>query len=141
MLRNSRRKNAVLWTIQVILAQLFIFAGASKVILPVTVMQQGPVALPGAFLRIVGSLELLGGLGLVLPGIVHFHEELILLAACGLVGVMAGAAVISVESMGVAAAVLPAVVGVLAYVVLAGRGGRQFVLWGGKPGAGAQLAA
>jgi hypothetical protein len=84
-------------------------------------MQQGPVQLPGAFLRFIGVAELLGGLGLVLPGLFKMHRHLTPLAAAGLVIIMIGATVLT-ASTGIGA-LFPAFVGVLAATVCKYRGG------------------
>ena len=114
------RFNKMLWVVQGLLALLFIFAGAMKLILPIEAMA-GPVALPGPFLRFIGVAELLGGLGLVLPGALRIHTELTPIAAGGLVVIMTGATVVTVTGIGVGASMLPLVVGTLAAFVAYGR--------------------
>jgi uncharacterized membrane protein YphA (DoxX/SURF4 family) len=121
MSRNSRKANILLWSAQIVLALLFVFAGGSKLVMSVEAMQQGPVQLPGAFLRFIGVAELLGGLGLVLPGIFKVHRHLTPLAAAGLVIIMIGATVLT-ASTGIGA-MFPAFVGVLAATVCKYRGG------------------
>jgi hypothetical protein len=111
--------NVVLWIVQALLAALFVFAGGMKLIMPIEEMTK-QIAMPGAFLRFIGVAELLGGLGLVLPGVVGIRHGLTSLAAAGLVIIMIGATVISLQ-LGVAMAVLPFVVGVLAAFVAYGR--------------------
>jgi small-conductance mechanosensitive channel len=112
--------NRALWTAQGLLAALFLFAGVMKLVMPIAAMQ-GPIELPGLFLRLIGVLEILGALGLVLPGLFRRHETLTPLAACGLVGVMAGATVLTVMGMGVVPALLPFVVGLIALSIAVGR--------------------
>jgi len=114
------RRNITLWVIQGLLAALFLFAGAMKLILPIEAMA-GPVALPGIFLRFIGVVELLGAAGLVLPWLLRIRPELTPLAGAGLVVVMAGATVITVMGGSVSGAVLPFAVGVLAAAVAYGR--------------------
>lgn len=114
------KKNAALWVIQAVLAALFLFAGGMKLVLPIEAMA-GPVDLPGWFLRFIGVAEVAGGLGLVLPGIFRIHRELTPLAAIGLVIIMAGAAGITLVSGAVAAALVPATVGVLCAAVARAR--------------------
>ena len=48
------KTNAFLWVVQGLLAALFLFAGVMKLVLPLEAMQQGPVVLPGLFLRFIG---------------------------------------------------------------------------------------
>jgi hypothetical protein len=73
------------------------------------------------FLKFIGLCELLGGLGLVLPGLFHRQQYLTVLAAIGLLIIMIGAVVISVMGMGVAAGVLPLITGLLCAFVAYGR--------------------
>src|SRR5216117_1876633 len=61
-----------LWTIQVLLALLFLFAGGMKLILPIEKMT-GSIPLPGWFLRFIGVAEVLGGLGLTLPTLLRIR--------------------------------------------------------------------
>src|SRR5262244_366467 len=112
--------NVLLWIIQTLLGALFLFAGGMKLILPVDKMT-GPIPVPGLFLRFIGVCELLGGLGLILPGLVRIRTGLTPLAAAGLVIIMIGATVITVMTMSVGMALVPFVVGVLAAFVAYAR--------------------
>jgi len=114
------RFNRTLWVIQGLLALVFVFAGGSKLILPLEAMA-GPVPLPGAFLRFIGVAELLGALGLVLPGLLNIHPELTPIAASGLIVIMTGATALTAIYMSVGAALVPFVVGLLALSVAYGR--------------------
>ena len=118
---SKRKSNILLWTVQGLLASLFLFAGAMKLILPLEALQQGPVALPGLFLRFIGVCEVAGALGLLLPGILHVRQILTPLAAVGLAGVMSGATVVTIEGGQAAGAVVPFVVGLLATIIAYGR--------------------
>jgi len=84
-------------------------------------MTQGlPAALAnGGFIHFIGVCEVLGGLGLVLPGLLRIRPGLTPLAAAGLVVIMIGATVVSIPMGAVAA--LPLVVGILAAFVAYGR--------------------
>jgi len=109
-----------LWIVQGLLAALFLFAGVMKFIMPIEEMTK-EVPLPGLFLRFIGLAEVLGGLGLVLPGLLRIRPGLTPLAAAGLVIIMMGATVISLVTMGVVAAMIPFVVGLLLVFVAYGR--------------------
>ena len=109
-----------LWVLQVLLGLLFIFAGGSKLVMPIEEMTK-EVAMPGWFLRGIGVCELLGGLGLILPGLFRVRTGLTPLAAAGLVIVMIGATVVTVMTMGVGMALVPFIVGVLAAFVAYAR--------------------
>ena len=107
------RTNTLLWIVQGLLAVLFLFAGGVKLVLPVEAMQQGPVALPGPFLRFIGVCEICGALGLILPWALRIRPGLTPLAASGLVIIMIGATVVTAFGGQIAAALFPLIVGVL----------------------------
>jgi uncharacterized membrane protein YphA (DoxX/SURF4 family) len=112
----------VLWIIQVLLAGLFLFGGVMKLVVPVEELnQQMPLPLPAWFVWFTGVVEVLGGLGLLLPGLLRIRPGLTPLAAAGLVLVMIGAVVYSLAAGAGAAAVLPLVVGLFAAFVAYGR--------------------
>lgn len=118
--RAGARTNASLWTIQAVLALVFLFAGGMKLVVPIE-MLKGPVPLPGAFLRFIGVCEVSGALGLVLPGLFRIRTGLTPLAASGLVIIMIGATTVTLIGGMVAPAAIPAVVGLLAVTVGYGR--------------------
>ena len=112
--------NIVLWIIQVLLALLFLFGGGVKLILPIEEMTK-QMPLPGLFLRFIGVCEVLGGLGLILPGLLRIRPALTPLAAAGLVIIMIGAVAITLRSGPISAGVFPLVVGLLLAFVAYGR--------------------
>ena len=77
--------NIVLWIIQILLALLFLFAGGTKLVLSAEQMQSmaspNQVNLPILFIRFLGVVEVLGALGLVLPGLLRIKKGLTPLAA------------------------------------------------------------
>jgi uncharacterized membrane protein YphA (DoxX/SURF4 family) len=103
----------VLWTVQVLLALLFLFAGAMKLILPVEAMTR-QMPLPALLLRFIGVAEVMGAAGLILPGLLRVRTGLTPLAAAGLAIIMIGATALTVSAV-------PAVVGLLAGFVIWGR--------------------
>ena len=115
----------VLWILQVLLALMFLFAGGTKLVLPIeTLTSMGPpnqIQLPGLLLRFIGVCEVLGALGLVLPGLLKIKPALTWLAATGLAIIMLGAVVITIAGLGVSAAVVPFVFLVLCAFVAYGR--------------------
>jgi hypothetical protein len=111
---------SALWIVQVLLAALFLWAGGFKLVASPEQMA-GPVSLPLWFLRFIGAAELLGGLGLVLPGLLRIRPGLTPLAAAGLVLIMIGATVIGLMTGDLATAAMPLVVGLLAAFVAYGR--------------------
>ena len=108
---QSKSMRVSLWVIQSLLAALFVFAGAMKFVTPVEEMTKNS-PLPAAFLYFIGVAEVLGGFGLVLPGLFRIREGLTPLAAAGLTIIMVGAVSVSLP-LGVSAALVPFVTGVL----------------------------
>jgi uncharacterized membrane protein YphA (DoxX/SURF4 family) len=117
--------NIVLWIIQVLLALLFLFAGGTKLVLPTEVLKSmgspNQVQFPWLFIRFIGVCEVLGALGLILPGLLRIRPNLTPLAAAGLTILMIGAVVVSLMGEGVGAAVVPLITGLLAAFVAYGR--------------------
>jgi len=125
----------VLWVVQCLLALVFLSAGGSKLVLPVEAMQ-GPVELPGLFLRFIGVCEVLGGIGLIMPSLLRIRPRLTPLAACGLIVIMIGAVVITLVGGGGAQALVPLVVGLLATFVAYGRWRLAPIAESRRPGPG-----
>jgi len=112
--------NVILWIIQVLLALLFLFAGVTKLILPVEEMTK-QMAMPGMFLRFLGVAEVLGGLGLILPGLFRIKTWLTPLAAIGLMIIVIGATVLTLKMGGGAMALTPLAAAILCAFVAYGR--------------------
>lgn len=112
----------LLWIVQILLALLFIFAGVMKFVMPVAEMnRQAPVVLPGILLHFIGLCEILGGLGLILPGLFRVKTGLTPLAAAGLAIITLGATVITLKGGAVAPALFPFVTCLLSIFVAYGR--------------------
>jgi hypothetical protein len=91
-----------------------------KLVLPLEQLT-GPVSLPGPLMRFIGVAEVLGAIGLILPGLLRIRPGLTPLAAAGLVIIMIGATVITLVAGEVVAALISAVVGLLCAFVAYGR--------------------
>jgi uncharacterized membrane protein YphA (DoxX/SURF4 family) len=110
--------NIALWIIQVLLSLLFLFAGATKFVMPVEEMnRQAPIMLPGLLLHFIGACEILGGLGLILPALLRIKPGLTPLAATGLAIITLGATIITLMGGAIAPAVFPLVVCLLCVFV------------------------
>jgi uncharacterized membrane protein YphA (DoxX/SURF4 family) len=118
--RQHRTMSIVLWSIQIVLALIFLFAGSMKLVLPIEMMT-AQMPLSGLFLRFIGLCEVAGALGLILPGAMRIQRGLTPLAACGLIVIMVGAVVLTLTSVGISGAVVPLVVGLLAACIASGR--------------------
>lgn len=113
----------VLWVVQGLLAALFLFGGGMKLAMPLDelVAMSG---LPGPLLVVVSVAEVLGALGLVLPGLTRIRPGLTVLAAAGLTLIMIGATALTAAGVGgadPAGAIFPLVVGLLCAAVAYGR--------------------
>jgi len=111
---------AALWIVQGLLALLFLITGGMKLLLPLEALTQ-QMPLPGVFLRFLGVAEVLGAIGLVLPGLLRIRPALTPLAAVGLVIIMTGATVLTLTRGQVALALIPLMVGLLLTFVAYGR--------------------
>jgi hypothetical protein len=112
--------NSALWIVQGLLAGVFLFAGGIKLVQPLEKLA-GPIPLPGLFMRFIGVAEVLGALGLILPGLLRIRPGLTPLAAAGLVIVVIGATAITLAGGDVLPALIPLAVGLLAAFVVYGR--------------------
>ena len=86
--------NTVLWIVQLIMAGVFIFTGASKVLAydqlkkVVETRSKGkPIDMGRSLAAQVGLLEIVGGVGLILP-MDLFPPHLLLLSAAGCLGLL-----------------------------------------------------
>jgi uncharacterized membrane protein len=115
------KNNRALWVLQGLLALLFLFAGVVKLVMPAAQLASLAPMLSAAFLRFVGICEVLGGLGLILPGLLRMKPGLTPLAAACLVGIMIGATVVTLMTNPAPLALFPAIVGLLLIVIAFGR--------------------
>ena len=112
--------NVALWIAQVLLAVIFLFAGGMKLVMPVEELT-AQMPMPGLLVRFIGIVEVLGGLGVILPWLTGIRPSLTPLAAAGLVIVMIGATVVTLMIADMAMALIPIVVGLVAAFVAYGR--------------------
>ena len=117
-------RNRALWIVQGVLAAIFLFAGAMKLITPVEVMA-AMSPFPGEFIRFIGVCEVLGAVGLIVPLATRILPGLTALAAAGLVIIMAGATVSTLAIGGGVMAAPTLVFGLLAACVAVGRRPQQ----------------
>jgi DoxX-like protein len=116
---RSNRTNLWLWIVQVLLALLFLFTGGSKLAMPTAVLA-AQSHLPGTFMKFIGICEILGALGLILPGLLHVRPQLTPLAAVCLIVIMIGA-IVSTAILLPVALPMPVIVFLLTAFVAYGR--------------------
>ena len=87
--------NKLLWTLQVVLGIYFVAIGIMHLIVPEGLPDQMAwmYELSDPLHLVSGTAEILGGLGLILPGLTRVRPELTVWAAVGLALVMFGAIV------------------------------------------------
>jgi uncharacterized membrane protein YphA (DoxX/SURF4 family) len=118
--------NIALWVVAGLLALVFLGAGFAKLTQPKEKLQANPNMAwtedfsPG-MIKTIGALEVLGGLGLILPELTGIAPVLTPLAAVGLVLVMLGAAVTHARRKETQTIVVNVVLGALAVFVAVGR--------------------
>ncbi|HEY1298057.1 MAG TPA: DoxX family protein [Chloroflexota bacterium] len=118
----SRKLSATLWTLQSLLAVIFLFSGAMKLLAPAEMMEaQSP--LPLFLVRFIGTCEVAGALGMLLPGLLRIRPSLTPLAATGLLVLMIGATVLTpiMISPDPVMTLIPATVGAMAAFVAYAR--------------------
>jgi uncharacterized membrane protein len=119
--RNVFTANAVLWILQVILALFFgLASGAPKLLLPAEALPM-PIPLPQTFLWFIGTCEVLGALGLILPGLTHVQTRLTPIVAALLALLTICAATYQLFAAQPANAVFALAVGALAACIAYGR--------------------
>lgn len=106
---------AVTWTVRGLLAAGVLFAGAGKLFASNDALDDTWFA--PLFLRFIGSCEILGAFGLILPGLFRTARWLTPLAALGLVVIMTGATATELSMQHWATAASPFVLGLLAAFV------------------------
>jgi len=113
--------NGLLWILQVLLALFFgLASGAPKLILPAEAVPM-PIPLSQGFLWFIGTCEVLGALGLILPGLTHVQPRLTIVAASCLALLTVCAATYQLMGGQPANACFALVIGGLAGVVAYGR--------------------
>jgi putative oxidoreductase len=115
------KSNVALWVLQVLLALFFgLASGLPKFLMPIDQIPM-PVPLSQTFLWLIGTCEVLGALGLVLPGITRIRPRLTPLAAVCLVALTICAASAQLMGGNPGNAAFALVIGALAAVVAYGR--------------------
>ncbi|MBT1708376.1 DoxX family protein [Fulvivirgaceae bacterium PWU5] len=89
--KPSKALHTTLWVVQILLAVMLLWAGTVKLFQPaheVAAMWSWAGEVPLALLRLTGAVDLLGGLGLILPALLRIRPRLTPFAAVGIVVLM-----------------------------------------------------
>ena len=92
--RRAVWKHRLVWTLQILLAVVFLAHGALMVFPPAEVAQQMNAVLPRWFQLFIGVSEILAAVGLTLPAITGIQPWLVAWAAGGLMIVMVSATIL-----------------------------------------------
>jgi uncharacterized membrane protein YphA (DoxX/SURF4 family) len=119
--------DTALWIAQALLATIFLITGSIKLTQPRAAMADGPMAwaadVTDQQFRTIGALEVLGAMGLILPGAFGVAPLLTPLAAVGLALTMVGAALIHIKYEETERLAVPIVLCALALLVAVARFG------------------
>jgi uncharacterized membrane protein YphA (DoxX/SURF4 family) len=124
------------WIVSGLLALAFLFIGGTKLITPAADLESMAQGVPVILLRIAGTAEVLGALGLVLPAATRVVPVLTPCAASGLVLTMIGATITNIVIGEYALVAQTVVLGGLAAFVAWARFGKYTI----QPRAAAQPA-
>lgn len=116
----------VVWVLQIVLALAFLAAGAMKLTQPrekLAEKMEFVEDFSDTSVKGIGALEVLAGIGLILPAVLGIAPVLVPLAALGLVLMMIGAAVVHARRGETQMIGVNVVLGVIAAVVVWARFG------------------
>ncbi|MEU8227374.1 DoxX family protein [Kribbella sp. NPDC048915] len=122
--------NLALWIVAGLLAVAFAFAGANKLFIPYEKLAKARGAgwvnqFSPAFVKTLGTLEILGAIGLIVPAALDIVPVLVPVAAIGLAIIMVGAAIVTSRRRERAHAAVNVVYLALALFVVVGRFGPE----------------
>jgi hypothetical protein len=94
--------NIALWIIAGLTATGFLISGTIKLVISRETLAKAPgggwvLEFSAGFIKAIGALEVLGAVGLILPGVLDIAPVLVPLAALGLALIMIGAAVVNLR--------------------------------------------
>jgi uncharacterized membrane protein YphA (DoxX/SURF4 family) len=119
--------NITLWIIAAVLAVVFLAAGAMKLTQPkhkLAASGQGWVdSFSAGAVKAIGTAEILGALGLILPALLNIAPVLVPIAATGLFVLMIGAAITHTRRKETPNVIVNAVLGILAITIAITRFG------------------
>ena len=112
-MQPSKNLNRFLWFLQIFFGLfLAVASGLPKLILPIESIPL-PVPIAPPLLLFIGVCEVLGGIGLILPGILHIRPGLTPLAAAGLLLITIAATGYNLAANSVGSAIFAGVIGLI----------------------------
>ena len=91
MERSPRTINIILWIVQILMAASFVWAAWMKLFQPIdklAVMWPWTGQIPAVTVKLTGVIDLLGGLGLILPAWLRIQPKLTSIAAIAVIVLM-----------------------------------------------------
>jgi DoxX-like family len=130
---NPLRRNfmsTALWIVAGLLAAVFLFAGSNKLFISREKLAKAPgggwvLDFSAGFVKALGTVEILGAVGLIVPALLDIAPILVPLAALGLGLVMTGAAIVEFRRREFKHVLLDLIYLALAVFVAVGRFGPQ----------------
>lgn len=117
--------HVALWVASGVLAAIVVVAGLTKALQSTAELYEAGLTyvedFPGWFIRALGWAEVLGAVGLIVPGLVGIAPVLVPIAAIGLAITMVGAVVVHLRRGETSKTLLPGVLLALALFVAWGR--------------------
>lgn len=123
---------AVVWIASILLALTFVAVGGMKVLAAAADLQQSANGVPVILLKLAGTAELLGALGLILPAATRVAPMLTPVAAVGLAVTMTGATIANVVVGAYSALPMTVVLGLVCALLAWARFGRYSIQPRGK---------
>jgi uncharacterized membrane protein YphA (DoxX/SURF4 family) len=117
----SKALNITLWVVQILLAASLVWGACMKLFLPpekLAAMWPWTAQIPRSLVIFTGIADLLGGLGLVLPGLLKSNPRLTYFAALGVIVLMIAASIFHI-SRGEGAQIAPNIIFALMAVFIA----------------------
>lgn len=94
--KYSKVLNVALWVAQLVLGASFIWAGMMKLFQPIEKLSEmwlWTSQVPVALLKLTGIVDLLGGIGLILPSLLRFMPKVVPMTAIAIVVLMVCASI------------------------------------------------
>ncbi|HET8910913.1 MAG TPA: DoxX family protein [Ktedonobacteraceae bacterium] len=116
--------NIALWIVQVVVGLMFLLIGIMKSSQSIEALGKRlsyARILPAPFVRFIGIAELLGGIGVILPPLVHILPWLAIVAAIGLGIIMVGGVIYHLQHKETTQAITPLVLLLLTLFIAIGR--------------------
>lgn len=116
--------NIALWIVQIVVGLMFLLVGIMKSSQSIEALGKRMSyarILPAPFVRFIGIAELLGGIGVILPPLVHILPWLAIVAAIGLGIIMVGGVIYHLQHKETRQAITPLVLLILTLFIAIGR--------------------